>query len=112
MEPEGSGAKIDDRTTRFAMSLALVLGEGAKSLADEEAAAALSDGTARSWRSIGATLRVFEEANAHMERALSLLDSVAELSVTPHLDHAIAKLGMRGRTRAEGTSGGSAREPG
>ena len=105
MGMDGTGSDIEDRTTRFSLGLAIVFGERAKLLADQQAATALAETTALSWRRIGATLRVMEDASAHMERALALLDSIAELTATPYLHQAIAKLSMRRPPERENAGG-------
>ena len=112
MGMDGTGSDIEDRTTRFPLGLALVFGEGAKLLADEQAATAVAETTALSWRRIGATLHVMEEASTHIERELALLDSIAELTPTPYLDHAVAKLGMRRPPDREDVGGRPSRDRG
>ena len=91
---ERAEPEVDDRTTRFALGLARVFGDRAKALAAEQTAAGCGE-AARSWKKVGAALAALEDANAHMEQALRLLDSIDELAASVHLDHAIARLGLR-----------------
>lgn len=53
------------------------------------------------WSEVRNALMTLTQANTHMEAALGLFDEISEVTVSPHLDHAIVQLGLRGSDSGE-----------